>query len=153
MAKMLNHMYMFAGLEDSDLAKIENIAELESYSPGDRVFSQGEPADAMFMIQHGAVRIVHIEDDDEEVELAKLGTGSHFGEMSMLDAEPRSGTAISEGYSDIIRIRHAPMIELLESDQDLAVHIYREISRFLCSRLRLTSLDLSYIRSQNPGLF
>jgi hypothetical protein len=45
------------------------------------------------------------------------------------------------------------MIELLESDQDLAVHIYREISRFLCSRLRLTSLDLSYIRSQNPGLF
>ncbi len=150
---MLKHLYLFEGLDESYVAKIEEIAELRAYSPGELIFSQGDIADAIFMIQHGAVSINHREDDGEVVEIAKLGTGSHFGEMSMLDSESRSASASSDAYSDIVRISYEAMINLLESDSHIAIHVYREISRFLCSRLRLTSLDLIHLRTQHPGFF
>ena len=95
MEKLLNQLYLFEGLDESYIAKIEEISELRAYSPGELIFSQGDIADAIFMIQHGAVSIIHRDDDGEEVEIAKLGTGSHFGEMSMLDNASRSASASS----------------------------------------------------------
>ena len=153
MEKVLNHLYLFKGLGDADLGKIEGIAELVTYGPGERIFSQGDAADAFYLIQSGAVRIDLLEEDDTEVEIAKLGTGSHFGEMGMLDKEPRSASATSESYTDVIRISYDDISALMDADNKIAIHFYREISRFLASRLRLTSLDLSLSRSQNLSYF
>ena len=46
MIKLLKNLYLFRGLPDGDLSRIEEIAELESYSEGDQVFRQGESADS-----------------------------------------------------------------------------------------------------------
>ena len=153
MNKLINNLYLFKGLPDSDVSRIEEIAELESYTQGDQVFRQGESADSFFIIQHGTVSIELDDEDDkgERIEVATLGTGSHFGEMSFLDNEPRSANAIAATDSDIIRISYTSMRELLESDPQILIHVYRELARFLCSRLRLTTLDLSYERSRNLG--
>jgi hypothetical protein len=43
------------------------------------------------------------------------------------------------------------MLELLESDPKMSIHVYRELSEFLCSHLRLTTLDLGYERGKNLG--
>ena len=153
MEKELNHLYLFKELEEADLKKIEAIAELVTYGPGERIFSQGDTADAFYLIQSGAVRIDLLEDDDNEVEIAKLGTGSHFGEMGMLDDEPRSANATSESYTDVIRIGYSEISDLMDANIGIANHFYRAISRFLASRLRLTSLDLSLSRSQNLSYF
>ena len=153
MIKLLNDLYLFRGLPDSDLSRIEEIAELESYTQGDQIFKQGENADSFFVIQYGSVSI-ELDDEDgtgERIEVATLGTGSHFGEMSFLDNEPRSANATAVSHSDIIKIKYASMRELLESDPQISIHVYRELAQFLCSRLRLTTLDLSYERSKNLG--
>ena len=149
----MNHLYLFKELGEADLERIEAIAELVTYGPGERIFSQGDVADAFYLIQSGAVRIDLLEDDENEVEIAKLGTGSHFGEMGMLDNEPRSASATSESYTDVIRIGYAEIGALMEEDNNIAIHFYRAISKFLASRLRLTSLDLSLSRSQNLSYF
>ena len=153
MITLLNNLYLFRGLPDTDLSRIEEISELESYKQGDPIFRQGQSADSFFVIQYGTVSI---ELDDEEgkgerIEVATLGTGSHFGEMSFLDNEPRSANATAATRSDIIKIKYASMRELIESDPRISIHVYRELARFLCSRLRLTTLDLSYERSRNLG--
>ena len=147
--KMLHHLYLFKGLEDSSLERIEAIAELEHFTAGQPIFAYGDPAGSFYIIQHGSVEITLEEDGAEAVEVAKLGTGSHFGEMALLDNEPRSANAVALSDSDIIRIDYDDLKALMADSPEIALHIYREFSRFLCSRLRLTTLDLTFARSQN----
>ena len=153
MIKLLNNLYLFRGLPESDISRIEEITELEAYTKGDQIFRQGETAESFFVIRYGTVNIELDDEDDkgERTAVATLGTGSHFGEMAFLDNEPRSANATAATDSDIIRISYASMMELLESDPRMSIHVYRELSKFLCSRLRLTTLDLSYERGQNLG--
>ncbi|SVC90668.1 uncharacterized protein METZ01_LOCUS343522 [marine metagenome] len=153
MIKLLENLYIFRGLSDDDISRIEAIAELESYSSGDLIFRQNDAADAFFVIQHGTVNIELDEEGDTSgpIAVATLGTGSHFGEMAFLDNQPRSASAIAASYSDILRIGYSAMKEVLESDSALSIHVYKQLARFMCSRLRLTTLDLKYERSQNLG--
>jgi len=153
MIKLLENLYIFRGLSGADLSRIEAIAELESYSSGDLIFRQNDAADAFFVIQHGTVNIELDEEGDtsDHIVVATLGTGSHFGEMAFLDNQPRSASAIAASYSDILRIGYSAMKEVLESDSALSIHVYKQLARFMCSRLRLTTLDLKYERSQNLG--
>ena len=153
MIKLLENLYIFRGLSDADLSRIEAIAELESYSSGDLIFRQNDAADAFFVIQHGTVNIELAEEGDTggHIAVATLGTGSHFGEMGFLDHQPRSASAIAASYSDILRIGYSAMKEVLESDSVLSIHVYKQLARFMCSRLRLTTLDLKYERRQNLG--
>ena len=100
--------------------------------------------------------LVNIELDGEgdtggHIAVATLGTGSHFGEMGFLDNQPRSASAIAASHSDILGIGYSAMKTLLESDSMLATHVYKQLAGFLCSRLRLTTLDLGYERSRNFG--
>ena len=153
MDQLLSHLYLFKGLSEQDLAKVSNIAERKLYEPEETIFSYGEPADCMYLIDHGTVVITFDEEDDTRIEISKMGTGSHFGEMSLLDGEPRSANAVSETHCDIIRIKYDSLLELLESEPQMTTHVYRELARFLCSRLRFTTLDLSEARAQNLSLF
>ena len=153
MIKLLENLYIFRGLSDEDLSKIEAIAELESYSSGDLIFRQNDVADAFFVIQHGMVNIELDEKVDKSghIAVATLGTGSHFGEMGFLDDQPRSASAIAASYSDILRIGYSATKEVLKSDSALSIHVYKQLAIFMCSRLRLTTLDLKYERSRNLG--
>jgi len=65
--------------------------------PGEELFRAGEPGDAMFFIQRGAVEIVAT---DGSV-LATLGPGSFFGESALLTAKPRNAAARAVGYGDV----------------------------------------------------
>jgi CRP-like cAMP-binding protein len=153
MTNLLHNLYLFEGLGDSNLALIEKISELKSYDAGEEIFCQGAIAHSFYVIQYGRVRIDLVEEDDTHIEIATYGTGSHFGELALLDNEPRSANATAVTQSDIIRIPYASMIDLLEGNSHIAIHFYRELSRFLCSRLRLTTLDLSYARMENVSHF
>ncbi|MEW6277146.1 MAG: Crp/Fnr family transcriptional regulator [Candidatus Eremiobacterota bacterium] len=57
------------------------------------VFLQGDPGDEMFLLLDGSVRIVSESPSGREVTLAVLGEGSFFGDMALLDGEPRSASA------------------------------------------------------------
>ena len=153
MLQLLENLYLFKGLSQSDLALVEDISEMKFYRADESIFNQADPADSFYVIQQGSVSIDQCEDDEHSVPVATLGTGSHFGEMALLDSEPRSASASAMSDSDIVKISYASMVELMNSNPQIEVHFYRELSKFLCSRLRFTTLDLSYARSQNVELF
>jgi CRP-like cAMP-binding protein len=150
---LLHDLYLFRGLDESNLQLVDRIASLRHYRPGDEIFRQGEAAVSLFVIQHGTVRIEQDMADGTRVEVAMLGTGSHFGEMALLDKERRSASAFAESDCDIVVIEYDALQALLESNAAIATHFYRELARFLCSRLRLTTLDLTYSRTQNLSHF
>ena len=80
----LKSIDLFRGLPGEELATIAEIAEEQPFAAGDPVFAEGEPGDALYLLVEGAVK-VHRGGE----QLAQLGARDVFGEMAVLDSQPR----------------------------------------------------------------
>lgn len=89
---------LFADLAQEDLEALVSHFSRQAYRKGERLVEAGGPGGSVFIIETGQVRISLPGSDGREVTLAHLGPGDCFGEMSMLDGEPRSAavTAVDE---------------------------------------------------------
>lgn len=150
---LLEGIYLFKGLSGDLLDQVNQICKVETFEKNVDLFKEGDVAEALYIIKTGSVKI-HLENTDgDHVEVANLGIGSHFGEMAFLDHELRSATATTREKTEILSIDYKKFKELLVHYPSIAVHVYRELSRFLCGRLRITTNDLSFAREQNLSHF
>lgn len=145
---LIQNVYLFKDLSPKELESVNAIATVETYNPGDEVFCEGDKAASLFVIKFGSVRIRRSGKDDS-VDVAQLGTGSHFGEMSFVDGEARSATVIAMEKSEIVKIDFDALRKVFEKEPAIAVKAYRSFAHFLCGRLRLTTMDLSFAREKN----
>ena len=150
---LLQDVYLFKGLSSDELDVINGVAELETFTPGDDIFCQDDEATALYVIKYGSIRIHQRSSSGENIEVSMLGTGSHFGEMALLDGENRSATATAVEKTDIVVIPYSSLMNLLTEHPLIAVHFYRELAHFLCGRLRITTNDLSFAREKNLSHF
>ncbi len=147
-ADLFKNVYLFKDFSPQELESLSSISKVETFNPGDEVFSQGDAALALFVIKFGTVRIRR-SGKENAVDIAQLGTGGHFGEMPFLDGESRSATVQAVERTEIIRIDFDKLRSLLESTPSMAVKVYKALAVFLCGRLRLTTMDLSFSREKN----
>ena len=145
---ILKSFYLFKDLASTELNLVAKSAVLTSFMPGDEIFSQGDPARALYILQSGSVRIQQTTDKGDSVEVTRLGAASHFGEMSFLDGEVRSATASALEQSQVVVIDYDKLSEIMIEHSGIAVHFYRQFALFLCGRLRVTTKDLSFSRSK-----
>jgi len=104
---------------------------------GDLIFSEGEPADAAFLIEEGTVEI-SVERDGGGQTLAMLGPGEVFGEMGVIDGSPRSATATAIGNCLLVEVS-AEQIQQVIAKSD---PFFAELMRKLVGRLRDTQASL-----------
>ncbi len=145
---LIQNVYLFKDLSPKELESVNELATVETFNPGDEVFTEGDKAVSLFMIKFGSVRIRRTGKNDS-VEVAQLGTGSHFGEMSFVDGEPRSATVVAMETSEIVKIDFDALRGLFTKEPAIAVKVYRSFAHFLCGRLRITTTDLSFAREKN----
>ncbi len=148
---LLNNIYLFKEMLPGELDLINEIAVVKTYSAGDDIFSQSDKATSLYVIGFGSVKIHIKSSEDGNIEVTNLGTGSHFGEMALLDSEERSATALEK--TDIVTLEYSKLNELLDSEPQLAVRFYRALAKLLCGRLRVTTNDLSFAREKNISHF
>ncbi|HUK45062.1 MAG TPA: cyclic nucleotide-binding domain-containing protein [Gaiellaceae bacterium] len=86
-------------LQDRYLTLLQRSGDTEKYAAGDTVFSQGEPADRMYVVSSGSVSL-----SIGDRHLETVGPGGLFGEMAVIEREPRSGTAIAESDTTLVAI-------------------------------------------------
>jgi CRP/FNR family cyclic AMP-dependent transcriptional regulator len=86
------------------------------YRSGQRIFVQGDLADAIFYIQKGKVKLTVVSNPGREAVLAILGTGDFFGESCLVGQSLWMKAAIAMGDSTIIRVEKQAMIRLLRQD-------------------------------------
>ena len=79
-----------------------------SLTKGEVVFHKGDAGDEMFVIMRGQVAI-----RDHDVQLAMLGPRDFFGELAVLDREPRSADAVCAEDCDLLRLKGPDLHELL----------------------------------------
>jgi CRP/FNR family transcriptional regulator, cyclic AMP receptor protein len=98
------------------------------FEPGDTVFKEGDPGDALYIVSRGTVRIVH----GEDVVYEDVHAGSVLGEMAIVDeGTPRSASAIATTYAELIKVDASQFMTLIKSAPDFALMVMRVMARRL----------------------
>jgi len=111
-----------------------------TYKKDEHVFKKLAPAEGMYVILDGGVLIT---DSDSETIFAKLESGDFFGELALLDEEPRSASAISTMPSRLIGFFRTDLLTLMKRSPELGNKILLNLSRILGERLRRTNQELA----------
>ncbi|MFO0611036.1 MAG: Stp1/IreP family PP2C-type Ser/Thr phosphatase [Polyangiaceae bacterium] len=137
------NMPLFSRLQDRELLRIMEVAELLSYEPGQDVMREGERGDQLFIVMDGVLHILR----GEQV-LSEVGPGEHFGEMALIRSMPRSATVRAVEKSELIAIRRADFYAILRKEYEVAVKLLWQFLGVLADRLDQTSRDLSSAKEE-----
>ena len=122
---------LFADLDDRELAAIAAVAKPRRYAKDDVVFYADESGDVICLIREGQVKVTMISPEGKEIILSLLGPGDFFGEMALLDDEPRSATVVATENLEIVTIWRNDFLQIMASNFDLTKKVLAEISRRL----------------------
>src|SRR5687767_2361598 len=86
---------IFSELKDEDIARLAEVSVRRRYPKDTVVFFEKDEADTFFVIDSGRIKVTILGDDGREIILSILSPGDFFGEIALLDDEPRSATAIA----------------------------------------------------------
>jgi hypothetical protein len=89
---LLKGIEIFSGLDPSELAAIASVTEEVDYTEGSIVIKQNDVGETLFLIIRGRVQVIMEEAEDQEVLLNYIEAGGAFGEMALIDDNPRSAT-------------------------------------------------------------
>ena len=140
----LEHTPFFGGLSAAALELVATRLHQRRLPAGEAVFRQGEQGGSMFVVREGALVVLHQATPGEpEVKLTRLLAGDFFGEMTLIEMQPRSASVIAETAAVLLELSARDLYELYKQDLRAYVLVVQNINRELCRRLRRTSARLS----------
>jgi CRP-like cAMP-binding protein len=128
---VLRSIPLFQSLVEEDLEPLAGLLRERRFPKGAMVLAQGDPGDALFLIREGQLKVAVFGEDGREVILSVLADGGFFGEMSLLDDEPRSAHVIAMTDSVLFQLRREDFRARVRASPDLAVALLRALSRRL----------------------
>lgn len=137
--ELLRTVPIFADLSEADLDKLSGLALRKHYPKDGVVFFENEAGDTLFMVAQGRIKVTILGDDGREIILSVLGSGEYFGEMALLDNEPRSATAIAAEDSELLSLSRADFEGVLALNPAMMMILIK----VLTSRLRHANHQIS----------
>jgi len=113
-AQVLQNLFLFQGLPFHARLRVSRICEELFFTPGQPLVQEGSTGDEMFAIVQGAVAVSR-----DGVELARLGTGEHFGELGLIEAQIRTATVTGADYGSAIVIRRPALQDFCQREPAL----------------------------------
>ena len=141
--EVLRGVWLFSGLQPGDIAQLGRVALVRRYAPRETVVSQGDDSGDLFAVLSGRLKVTWNDAEGGEVLLSILEGGDVFGEIALLDDQPRSATVTAMEKCELLVVERRGFRALLTAVPALALNLLRVMSR----RLR----DLSD-RTQNMSL-
>ena len=122
------------------MSDVARLTHERTYKKDEHVFKKLSPAEGMYVILEGQVSII---DPDSETVFATLESGDFFGELALLDEEPRSASSIAKIPSNLIGFFRTDLLTLMKRSPELGNKILINLSRVLGERLRRTNQELA----------
>jgi len=133
----LRHLGLFGAMADSALEHLASSLTSVNPQAGEVLFREGDPADDMFVVLSGEIEVLKRSRQGSESRVAMLGPGDWFGEMSIVDVQPRSATVRAVAPSRLLRITSADLDGLYRHDVKAYALIVLNLARELSRRLRV----------------
>jgi CRP/FNR family transcriptional regulator, cyclic AMP receptor protein len=130
-ADFLTSVPMFSGLQRDELLKFAELTRERTYPKGSVILFQGDPGDSLYVLRQGRAKVVLIGEDGREVILGVLEPGAHFGELALIDDQPRSAHVIAMEDSQLLILRREDFRRRVEANPSVAWALLTELSRRL----------------------
>ena len=132
----LRQVSIFAGFTDAELVRLLKICRTRQFAQGTYVFHEGEKGTSLFVLVAGRLEIRSKAEGEERV-LVEMSSGDCFGEMAIIDAEPRSADAVAATDCTVIEV-HESVVN--NNDDIISLKLVRQIAILLAKKLRRQSL-------------
>ena len=129
----------FASLDDSDLTEISRSMIRRKYAVGQVIFHMDDPGGLLYIILDGKVKVYRTNAEGNEAVLAILGIGEFFGELSLIDNEPRSATAEAIEDAQVYTLHRDDFLRFLKNNPAFSI----QISSVLAQRIRSMNEQVS----------
>jgi signal transduction histidine kinase len=137
---LLESNKLFCDLKPADLERLRAVTRELAFAPNQIIFKEGDAGDGVYFVKDGLVQILATVAQGETKVLSRVPPGELFGEMAVLDNQPRSASAMAEQPTTVYFIGRAELDELLDRTPMLAAVLVREVSR------RLRQFTRQYVR-------
>ena len=124
---MLKSTPLFAETPENALSMLEPVLQEVTFEANEELFAKGVLGTSLFIVAEGEVGIF-----DGLRQLTHVSPGDFFGELALLDAEPRSATAVAQGTVVAFRLDQNDFYDVIEECPE----VLRKVMRALCQRLR-----------------
>lgn len=132
----LRQFPIFSALTPEEGVSLLAACALRHWERGEVVFREGERGNSLVLLLKGDVAVTRINSTGTTLDLGRAGVGAVMGEMSLLDAAPRSATVTAINEVRALEMQRSVFIHLLEGRQPAASKILQQLSLVLCERLR-----------------
>lgn len=127
----LRTLPIFQGVAPERLEAIARSAIMRRVSRGTTVVLAGDATDYVYFVLNGSLKVLVSDEDGREVILTILTQGDIFGEMGVVDAEPRSATVTAVSPSDLVVIAQADFRRILQENFDVSLRIMSNLAHRL----------------------
>ena len=135
LARLLGANPFFGRMQPDVLQAIAGLCVTRKLSTNEVLFQKGDPGDALFAIRRGQIRIGTSTDEGRRLTLNLLGAGDVFGEIALLDGQPRTADAVASEPTLLFMIRRRDFLNLLEWNPTVSI----QVVELLCERIRYLS--------------
>lgn len=130
---VLKSTALFAETPENIIAELVGIVKEEFVSKDELIFKKGDSGSSMYIIYEGEIKI-----HDGTRTFATLGSHDFFGELALLDPEPRSASATATTDTLLLKLEEDDAYELMEERTE----VLKSIMRILCRRIRAQNVKL-----------
>jgi CRP/FNR family cyclic AMP-dependent transcriptional regulator len=131
---LLHRIPIFSCLQDDELDRLVGMAVRKRFSRNTVLLSAGDVTDSLYIILSGKVKTVITDENGREIILSISGPGEYFGEMALIDGEPRSATIITREACQLLIFSKEDIKGVLRSNPDMIFTLLKG----LIKRLRET---------------
>ena len=135
-------------LSKEELSTLSPQLEKRIFNPGEHIFREGEPGDELFIISEGSASVYRsMEDNVGSHRLVTFGQGTVFGEMALLDSQPRSASVRADGRLACYVMSRHQLDQLVTQNHAIAVKLLISLSRELGRRLRSANQTINSLQT------
>jgi uncharacterized membrane protein len=133
---------LFKLFDEQELAEFASVIDMTTVGAGEVIFNAGDLGDALYIVASGEVELFIKDNTGEKIVLTVAEKNDVFGELSMLDARPRSATACALEDSELLMLDHDDLLALFQKQPDAALNMLaamggmlRKVDRLLQTRV------------------
>jgi CRP-like cAMP-binding protein len=134
--ELLQKSVLFKGSSNEELELVLGLFQERQIKPNASIFTEKMPAEALYIIKSGSVRITMMAGEGEEMGLLLLGPGEFFGELALIQEEVRLVSARAETSVDLLLLTRKDFQALIDLDPRTACRVLMTIARLLAMRVK-----------------